>query len=150
MFQDQAPLCRQPAVCPGSLVEGAEDSLQIAMDVHPSLAPESSERNHSEHLVSRIVEDCSKGVDTSPWGPTAFDFAGMNAVDKSIILREGSNEGLFVAFGDVVCCERCILWHARICNHMYRRISVDWTREYQFSHVTLAKEGDWPISLIGL
>ena len=41
----------------------------------------------------------------------------MRAVDPSIILREGSNEGPFVAFGDVVCCERCIVWRAHQTRH---------------------------------
>ena len=63
----------------------------------------------------------------------------MRAVDPSIILREGSNEGLFVAFGDVVCCERYIIWHAHLCNHMHDRIPVDCTRGCQFSHITSAK-----------
>ena len=63
----------------------------------------------------------------------------MHAVDQSFIFREGSNEGPFVAFGDVVCSERYILWHAHICNRMFRRIPVNCTRGYQFSHMTLAK-----------
>jgi len=130
---------KHPAVCPGSLVEGVEDSLQIAMYVHPSLAPKSRKCDHSVHLVSHIIENCSKSVDPSPWGVTEFDWAHMNAVGKSFTLRDGSNEGSFVAFGDVVCFELHISWYNHIRNRMDRRISVNWTRRYQFSHVTLAK-----------
>ena len=71
--------------------------MQKAVVVDPSLAPECSEHDHREHLASRIVENCNTIVATSPWCSPAFDVAGMRAVDQSIIFREGSNEGPFVA-----------------------------------------------------
>ncbi|CAK0908356.1 unnamed protein product [Prorocentrum cordatum] len=79
-----------------------------------------------------------RGLDV--WCPTAFQLADRADEDPTIIFHEGSQiEGPFVAFGDVVCSERYILWQAHICNREFRRAPVDFKKFWEFPHMTLAK-----------
>ena len=60
--------------------------------------------------------------------------------DHELIFREESTcDGPFVAFGDVVCSERYILWQAHICSRAFRRAPVNLQKMYEFPHMTLAK-----------
>lgn len=66
--------------------------------------------------------------------------AGSFDVSQSVVFAEGFTfDGPYVAFGDIVCSERYILWQAHICNRAFRRAPVNFNKIYEFPHMTLAK-----------
>jgi hypothetical protein len=74
------------------------------------------------------------------WCPSAFQVAQGLDIDHELMFKENTTcDGPFVAFGDVVCSERYILWQAHICNRSFRRAPVNLQKMYEFPHMTLAK-----------
>lgn len=109
------PPIRQPAAVPHSSVP-IKTTTSSACPVVPPLLPE-------------IV-----------WAPTAFETADNLEVSQSVVFAEGfTADGPYVAFGEVVCSERYILWQAHICNRAFRRAPVNFNKIYEFPHMTLAK-----------
>lgn len=115
-----------------------------------TLVPTKSSAHESRGVDSRIpvlgdklagftLEDAAGDLG-SVWCPTAFEIAHRMAVDPTIAFQEGSiMNGPFVAFGDVLCIERYIVWETCICNHICRRAPVDSSILGHSPHMTLAK-----------
>jgi len=86
-----------------------------------------------------VAASKEENIASLPWCPTAFDIAAGHEVDQTIIFREGSSDGPFIAFGEVVCSDRYILWQAHVCNRVFRRAPVNFHKMYEFPHMTLAR-----------
>jgi hypothetical protein len=77
---------------------------------------------------------------THIWCPTGYDVVNGMGDDQSIVLTEGApSAGPFVAFGQVVCSERYLLWQAQICNRSFLKAPLNLNKLLQFPHMTLGK-----------